>query len=315
MPESKRDVFEYTSPPVGYRLKPVPHIDHPPQGGHVETVTYLSTRRMATLPGPRGRAVRATRTLKSCRIDGACSPHPASVEHCPGDRRYQLFVGLLGLPLHGPGRRRTRKSADIREFGHSQPPECPQCLVLFEYVYHPTGDRLKLVPHTDRRPQVATYKTVTKGPNAHSGRCRALADALHASPEPQIRAGTAVGAPPHLPATSTARKTDAAKMLSVPWRSWHLESTHATTAGAHVREGGDVERSCASEGQGCSGRAVCKRVCRGRWISPSWQRAAAFAALPQLCCEHGDTIMRARRRACASQPGRCWRASAAALDE
>ena len=101
----------------------------------------------------------------------------------------------------------------------------------------------------------------------------------------------------------------------LPWRSWHLESTHATTTGAHVREGGDVERSCASEGQGCSGRAVCKRVCRGRWISPSWQRAAAFAALPQLCCEHGNTIMRARRRACASQPGRCWRASAAALDE
>ena len=120
--------------------------------------------------------------FKPCRIGGACSPHSASVEHCPGGRRYQLFVGLLGLPLHGPGRRRTRKSADIREFGHSQPPECPQCLVLFEYVYHPTGDRLKLVPHTDRRPQVATYKTVTKGPNAHSGRCRALADALHASP-------------------------------------------------------------------------------------------------------------------------------------
>ena len=164
VPDSKRDVFEYTSPPVGYRLKPVPHIDHPPQGGHVETVTYLSTRRMATLPGPRGRAVRATMTLKSCWIDGACSPHPASVEHCPGDRRYQLFVGLLGLPLHGPGRRRTRKSADIREFGHSQPPECPQCLVLFEYVYHPTGDRLKLVPHTDRPPQVATYKPLQMVP-------------------------------------------------------------------------------------------------------------------------------------------------------
>ena len=125
MPESKRDVFEYRFPPAGYRLKPVPHIDHPPQGGHVETVTYLSTRRMATLPGPRGRAVRATMTLKSCRIDGACSPHPASIKHCPGGRRCQLFVGLLGLPLHAPGRRRTRKSSDIREFGHSQPPECP----------------------------------------------------------------------------------------------------------------------------------------------------------------------------------------------
>ena len=65
MPVSKRGVFEYRFSPAGYRLKPVPHIDHPPQGGHVETVTYLSTRRMATLPGPRGRAVRATRTLKS----------------------------------------------------------------------------------------------------------------------------------------------------------------------------------------------------------------------------------------------------------
>ena len=94
MPESKRGVFEYRFSPAGYRLKPVPHIDHPPQGGHVETVTYLSTRRMATLPGPRRRGVRATRTLKSCRIGGACSPHSASVEHCPGGRRCQLFVGL-----------------------------------------------------------------------------------------------------------------------------------------------------------------------------------------------------------------------------
>ena len=33
MPESKRGVFEYRFPPAGYRLKPVPHIDHPPQAG------------------------------------------------------------------------------------------------------------------------------------------------------------------------------------------------------------------------------------------------------------------------------------------
>ena len=35
---------------------------------------------------------------------------------------------------------------------------------MFEYVYHPTGDRLKLVPHTDRPPQVATYKPLQMVP-------------------------------------------------------------------------------------------------------------------------------------------------------